>query len=48
MTHKEQIVHLVRLFQTQTDEDHPLSTIEIIDYFKNQGAIIDRNTIRGE
>lgn len=48
MTNKERIVRLIRLFQTQTDEDHPISTFEIIDYFSRLGAVIDRETIRDD
>ena len=48
MTNKERIVRLIRLFQTQTDEDHPISTFEIIDYFSRLGAVIDRKTIRDD
>ncbi len=48
MTNKERIIRLVRLFQTQTDEEHPISTFEIIEYFKGLGTVIDRNTIRDD
>lgn len=48
MTNKERIVRMVRLFQTQTDEEHPISTFEIIEYFKGLGTVIDRNTIRDD
>lgn len=48
MTNKERIVRMVRLFQTQTDEEPPISTFEIIEYFKGLGTVIDRNTIRDD
>lgn len=48
MTNKERIVQMVQLFQTQTDEEHPISTIEIIEHFRKKGAVIDRKTIRGD
>lgn len=48
MTNKERIVQMVRLFQTQTDEDHPISTFEIIEHFKELGAVVDRKTIRDD
>ena len=48
MTNKERIIRLVRLFQTQTDEEPPISTFEIIEYFKGLGTVIDRNTIRDD
>lgn len=46
MTNKERIIQMVHLFQNQTDEEHPISTFEVIEYFKGLGAIIDRKTIR--
>ena len=48
MTNKERIVRMVRLFQTQTDEEPPISTFEIIEYFKGLGTVIDRNTTRDD
>lgn len=48
MTNKERIVQMVQLFQTQTDEEHPVSTFEIIEHFKGLGAVIDRKTIRDD
>lgn len=48
MTNKERIIRLVRLFQTQTDEEPPISTFEIIEYFKGLGTVIDRNTTRDD
>lgn len=48
MTNKQRIVRMLRLFQTQTDEEHPISTFEIIEYFKGLGTVIDRNTIRDD
>ena len=48
MTNKQRIVRMLRLFQTQTDEEHPISTFEIIEYFKGLGTAIDRNTTRDD
>lgn len=48
MTNKERIVRMVRLFQTQTDEEHPISTFGIIEHFKGLGTVIDRKTIRDD
>lgn len=48
MTTKERIIRMAQLFQTQTDEEHPISTFDIIEYFKELGAVIDRNTVRDD
>lgn len=48
MTTKERIIHMLQLFQAQTDEDHPISTFEIIDYFKERGVVTDRKTIKDD
>lgn len=48
MTTKERIIHMLQLFQTQTDEEHPISTFEIIDYFKERGVVTDRKTIKDD
>lgn len=48
MTTKERILYMLQLFQTQTDEEHPLSTFEIIDYFKERGVVTDRKTVRDD
>lgn len=48
MTTKERIIQMLQLFQAQTDEEHPISTLEIIDYFKERGVITDRKTIKDD
>ena len=48
MTTKERIIRILQLFQTQTDEEHPISTFEIIDYFKTNGVIVDRKTVKDD
>lgn len=48
MTTKERIIYMLQLFQTQTDEEHPISTFEIIDYFKKRGVVTDRKTIKND
>lgn len=48
MTTKERIIHMLQLFQAQTDEDHPISTFEIIEYFKERGVVTDRKTIKDD
>lgn len=48
MTTKERIIHILQLFKTQTDEEHPISTFEIIDYLNKLGAVTDRKTIKDD
>lgn len=48
MTTKERIIILLKLFQERTDEDHPISTFEIIDYFKERGVVTDRKTVKDD
>lgn len=48
MTNKERIVRMIQLLQTQTDEEHSLSTHDIIEHFRKMNAVIDRNTIRDD
>ena len=48
MTNKERIVRMIQLFQTQTDEEHTMSTHDIIEHFGKMDTVIDRNTIRDD
>lgn len=48
MTTKERIIYMLQLFHERTDEDHPISTFEIIDYFKARGVVTDRKTIKND
>lgn len=48
MTTKERIIRMLQLFQAQTDEDHPISTFELIDHFKELGVVIDRKTVKDD
>ena len=48
MTNKERIVRMTQLFRTQTDEEHTMSTDDIIEHFGKMDTVIDRNTIRDD
>ncbi|WP_195377187.1 helix-turn-helix transcriptional regulator [Anaerotruncus rubiinfantis] len=48
MTGKERLIDLLKLLYTQTDEDHPLSTAEIVSYFQSQGVPTDRGTVKAD
>lgn len=42
---KRRLLMLLTLLWQQTDEEHPLSTTEIIEYFEKQGIVTERRTI---
>ena len=42
---KRRLLMLLKLLRQQTDEEHPLSTAEIIEYFGKQGIVIERRTV---
>ncbi|NCB24115.1 MAG: WYL domain-containing protein [Bacteroidia bacterium] len=46
MTGKERLIELLKLLYVQTDEDHPLSTAQIVSYFKEQNVTTDRETVK--
>lgn len=48
MTSKERLIELLKLLYTKTDEDHPLSTAQIVAYFKEQGVPTDRETVKAD
>jgi predicted DNA-binding transcriptional regulator YafY len=48
LTTKERIIRMIQLFQTQTDEEHQISTLEIIAYFKELGVVTDRKTVKND
>lgn len=47
-TGKMRLLMLLRLLTEQTDEEHPLSTAEIVSYFKERGIITDRRTVKAD
>lgn len=47
-TGKTRLLLLLRLLMEQTDEEHPLSTAEIVEYFRQQGIVTDRRTVKAD
>jgi len=39
---------LLKLLYAKTDEDHFLSTADIVDYFRSQDIVIDRRTVKAD
>lgn len=48
MTGKERLIELLKLLYAQTDEDHLLSTAQIVAYFEAQGVSTDRETVKAD
>lgn len=48
MTGKERLIELLKLLYTRTDEDHPLTTAQIVTHFKDQGVPTDRETVKAD
>jgi predicted DNA-binding transcriptional regulator YafY len=48
MTGKERLIELSKLLYAVTDEDHQLSTAEIVAYFAEQGVPTDRSTVKAD
>lgn len=46
MNSKERLIELLRFLFRLTDEQHPVSTNDIIDHFRSMGEIIDRKTVK--
>ncbi len=46
MTGKERLLYILHLLQQQTDEDHQLSTAEIVAHFTELGVPTDRKTVK--
>ena len=44
-TNKKRLLLVLQLLYKKTDEDHPVSTVEIIDYLKDKGINVDRKTL---
>ncbi|MEG1525322.1 MAG: hypothetical protein RR224_08235 [Clostridia bacterium] len=45
---KRRLLILLALLRQQTDEEHPLSTAEIIEHLEKQGIVTERLTIRSQ
>ena len=41
---KIRIVKIIDILKEETDEEHPMSTVEIIDRLKEEGIDVDRKT----
>jgi len=48
MTGKERLIELLKLLYTVTDEDHQMSTAEIVTHFAEQGVPTDRSTVKAD
>jgi predicted DNA-binding transcriptional regulator YafY len=48
MTGKERLIELLKLLYAVTDEDHQLSTTEIVTHFAEQGVPTDRSTVKAD
>ena len=46
MTSKERLLKILLLLQQQTDEDHPMTTTEIVAHFTALGIPTDRKTVK--
>lgn len=46
MTGKERLLNIYFMLQRDTDEDHPLSTPELVEHFTALGTATDRKTVR--
>lgn len=45
---KRRLIMLLKLLYMRTDEDHLLSTVEIVDYFRSQDIVTDRRTVKAD
>lgn len=48
MTGKERLIELLKLLYAKTDENHLLSTAQIVSYFNEQGVRTDRETVKAD
>ena len=45
---KKRLLLILELLYKTTDESHPVSTVEIMDYLADKGFLIDRKTLRSD
>ena len=45
---KRRLLLVQRLLYEKTDEQHPLTTFEILDYLLEQGILTNRKTLKGD
>ena len=48
MTGKERLIELLKLLYAKTDDDHPMSTAQIVAYFEDQGVVTSRLTVKAD
>lgn len=48
MTGKERLIELLKLLYAKTDEEHPMSTAQIVAYFEGQGVTTSRLTVKAD
>ena len=47
-TMKRRLLLVQKLLYENTDEQHPLTTFEILDYLESQGIVTNRKTLKGD
>lgn len=45
---KKRLLLILELLYKKSDEEHPISTVEITEYLNNKGITIDRKTLRSD
>ncbi len=45
---KKRLLLILELLHKNTDEEHPISTVEIVEYLENKGITIDRKTLASD
>lgn len=45
---KKRLIMLLQLFNERTDEDNPISTTQIMEYFHGEGMSVDRKTLKND
>ena len=45
---KRRLLLVQKLLYENTDEQHPLTTFEILDYLESQGIVTNRKTLKGD
>ena len=47
-TMKRRLLLVQKLLYENADEQHPLTTFEILDYLESQGIVTNRKTLKGD
>lgn len=45
---KTRLFLFLKLLYEQTDEEHPISTAEAVEYFRQQGIVTERRTVKAD